>query len=262
MEIQDAIKNIPPFTRYYMGLVLANTVLVSLNIVSGYSMMMDFELFFTRLNLWRIFTWFTFYGKFSFNLIMILFLSYFWLSSLEKHFGKNIHDFYYMICFLALLNLLVGYILGNHYLLIHEFLFSWLYVFSKREPENVVNFWGFPIKLKHFPWVLLVLQVLMGASLVSGLAAFMVGHLYIFLKFILPDEPKYRHDVLKTPRFFKNMVDWIALNVFKIDNRPARQMNNIRIVHRDSSNDTRPSSTSSRSSYSAFRCQGVRLGGE
>ena len=99
----------------------------------------------------------------------------------------------------------------------------------------------------------------MGQSLLSGVFSFMVGHLYVFLKYILPEEPKYRHELLETPRFFKKIVDWIAFNVFSVDNRPPRQMNNIRNMNEGNQNQA---PRNSGSSHSAFRGSGTRLGGE
>jgi hypothetical protein len=255
MEIESFLRQIPPFTKYFMGLLIINTCIVSLGVVSAYSLLMDFNLFFTRFQIWRLFTCFTFYGGFSFNFLMMLFLSHFCISGTERYFNKNIHDFYYLILFVMVSNLSVGYLLDKYQLLINEFLYALMYIICKREPENIVNFWGFKIKMSMFPWVLLGLSVVTGQDIFKVLSGYAVGHLYEFLKFTLKDT--YGYKILDTPDWFKRVVNWIASKLFQINNKPQRMANNIRDVNRDPAQEFNNADR-----FNAFRGAGVRLGGE
>uniref|UniRef100_A0A7S3JMZ5 Derlin n=1 Tax=Euplotes harpa TaxID=151035 RepID=A0A7S3JMZ5_9SPIT len=155
------------------------------------------------------------------------------------------------------MNLGVGYLMGTHQLLMIEFLLTFLYVFSKREPNNIVNFWGFQIKLRNFIWVLMVLSLIMGQDIMKSVVGYLVGHLYVFLKFYLPETPEYRKNLLETPRWFVKLVNWINFKITGRDNRPRPQMNNVRNVNNEPAAPAEGSSN-----YSAFRGRGMRLGGD
>lgn len=142
--------------------------------------------------------------------------------------------------------------------MIQEFLFACLYIFSKREPENIVNFWGFAIKSSTFPWVLLGVSLLTGQDIFKILAGYAVGHLYEFLKYILPEQFGYR--ILDTPQWFRSLVNWIAAQISNVkgDNRPQQQANFIRGMHgQDAAEEFKNADN-----FRAFRGRGMRLGGE
>ena len=186
---------------------------------------------------------------------MMLFLSHFCVGGIERHFGPRIHDFYYCIIFVAFMNILIGYLMDNYTILIHEFLYALLYIVCKREPDNIVNFWGFKIKMSTFPWVLLGLSLITGQDIFKVLAGYAVGHTYEFLKFTLKDT--YGYKILDTPLWFVNFVNWVAQKLFQVYNRPQRQANNIRDINRDPAEDFKQAER-----FNAFRGAGVRLGGE
>lgn len=174
---------------------------------------------------------------------------------MEKYFGKNIHDFYYLVTFNVITNLVVGYLLDNYQLMINEFLFTFMYVYCKREPDNIVNFWGFAIKTSNFPWVLLGVSLITGQDIFKILAGYAVGHLYDFLKYTLPDA--FGYQLLETPNWFRRLVNWIAEKVSHINYRPQGQANNVRNVR---GNDAAEEFRNARQ-FQAFRGQGMRLGG-
>jgi hypothetical protein len=50
MDIMDAIKKIPPISRYYMGAVFLTSFCLTYKILSPYALLLDFELLFKRLH--------------------------------------------------------------------------------------------------------------------------------------------------------------------------------------------------------------------
>ena len=97
---------------------------------------------------------------------------------------------------------------------------------------------------------------MLGITLITGgditriLSAYAVGHLYIFITVILPEQGT-RKNYLETPNWFKKIVDWVAVNVANVNLRPARQnmANNVR----DPQNNN---------NFRAFRGAGMRIGGD
>mmetsp|Transcript_5456 Transcript_5456/g.6203 ORF Transcript_5456/g.6203 Transcript_5456/m.6203 type:complete len:242 (-) Transcript_5456:5-730(-) len=241
-----------------MGVIFVNTVIVSLHLVSPYALLMDFGLFFKSFHIWRVVTCYTFVGGFSFNFLMMLMLANFSVGSLEKLYAKNIHAFYYLISFTIVSHLLLGFLLDSYQVLTQEFLFTMLYIFCKREPENIVNFWGFAIKTGNFPWVLLGFSLLIGNDIFKILAGYAIGHLYMYLKYILPDH--YGYKLMETPLWFKKVVNWVAGKIAGYQAvRPQRQWNNVRDLNNQ---DPAEEFNNAQGGFAAFGGRGVRLGGE
>lgn len=122
-------------------------------------------------------------------------------------------------------------------------------------PDGIVNFWGFAIKTGYLPWVLLGITLITGQDMLKILAGYAVGHLYEFLKIILPEH--YGYNLLFTPNWFKRIVNWIAAQILSYTNPPQRQMNNVRNLGEDPANEF-----NNAPAFAAFRGRGVRLGGE
>ena len=64
-EIKDMIKQIPPFTRYFLGTTLAFSFGMTYKLLSPYYLILDLELVFKKLQIWRIIATFLFMGPFS-----------------------------------------------------------------------------------------------------------------------------------------------------------------------------------------------------
>ena len=133
-----------------------------------------------------------------------------------------------------------------------------MYILCKREPDNIVNFWGFAIKMKNFPWVLLGFSLLTGNDIFKILSGYAVGHLYEFLKYILPDQ--YGYKILDTPNWFRRVVNWVARQIISYQAAPPqRQWNNVRNMREA---DPAEEFRNAPGGFAAFRGRGQRLGGE
>lgn len=131
-----------------------------------------------------------------------------------------------------------------------------MYVYCKREPDGIVNLWGFAIKTSNLPWVLLGLGVITGQNILQNLAGYAVGHLYDFLKYILPDT--FGYNILETPNWFKSVVDFIHSMVTTVKDRaPQPQTNNVRNLNNDAGEEFNNAPR-----FRAFRGPGMRLGGD
>jgi hypothetical protein len=128
-------------------------------------------------------------------------------------------------------------------------------VFCKRQPDGQVNIWGFAIKTGNLPWVLLFMSLITGSDMIKILTGYAIGHLYEFLKTILPET--YGYDLLFTPNWFKRIFSWVAGQILSYTNPPQRQMNNVRNMNEDPGQQF-----NNAGAFAAFRGRGVRIGGE
>ncbi|CAI2378880.1 unnamed protein product [Moneuplotes crassus] len=245
-----------------MGLIIITGLLATFQIVSPYSLTMDFAEFLTKFQIWRLFTCFAFVGGVSMNLLMMLLLIHFGIGSLEKEFGNNIYDFYYLVCFTMISHLVSGLLLGIYPMMAEQFCYTFLYIYCKRQPDNTMSFFGFQIQSKNFPWVIMVVHILFGVDYLKFIAGYGSGHLYEFLTTTLPQEKGIK--ILDTPRWFKGAVSWVSENIFS-NNKPPQQfqsnnMRNLRDLRSD--NQNQQANNASSSGFAAFRGKGVRLGGE
>lgn len=67
-----------------------------------------------------------------------------------------------------------------------------------------MSIWGFPVTSCHLPWVLMAFHLFTGGDPFTDLIGVATGHLYIYLKTILPDSHGY--DLIKTPGFMHSIV--------------------------------------------------------
>lgn len=90
---------------------------------------------------------------------------------------------------------------GKFFILTYAFVFSLVYIFCKKNPEQRFKFlFIFVVRGAIFPWCYLGFLLLVGANWVDLVIGLVVGHLYIYLKEILPKSPQ-RIDLLRTPYF-------------------------------------------------------------
>ena len=90
---------------------------------------------------------------------------------------------------------------GSFIILNNAFVFSLVYIFCKKNPEQRFTFlYVFVVRGAIFPWCYFVFLLLAGAKWIDLVVGLVVGHLYIYLKEILPKSSKHI-DLLRTPYF-------------------------------------------------------------
>merc|ERR1712100_662416 len=83
-----------------------------------------------------------------------------------------------------------------------------VYVWSRREPEAPISFFGFKVKGFYVPWIFLAFDLLIGAPLSQGLIGITVGHAYYFLIDVFPIS--HGVDIIRTPRFCISAVEYMT----------------------------------------------------
>ena len=89
-----------------------------------------------------------------------------------------------------------------------------MYIYCRREREDRVEIFGLAIQTRYFPWVWVVVSKISGYQIIKIIAGYTIGHLYDYLKYIMPET--FGYNVLKTPQ----ILNWVV-EVMK--NRPPQQ---------------------------------------
>lgn len=166
--------------------------------------------------LWRLFTPFCFFGGFGFPFVMNLFFLVRYSSAFEQNpypltpgmYVGTTADYAFALLFCAAGLLVIGWYF-QFYFLGSALVFAVLYLWSKRNSETQVNFWGFNFKGAYLPFVLMFFSALMGASPVMDAAGVAAAHVFYFLVEVLPR--KYNQPpMIQTPEWLVRLVDYIS----------------------------------------------------
>lgn len=121
--------------------------------------------------------------------------------------GGTTADFIYMLFLGALVFFAIGYFMPIPFFG-ECMLFMIMYVWSRKEPNGVLNIFGFKFQALYLPWIYLAIRLLMGSSIVNPLIGIVVGHAYFFLADVLPIS--HNIDLIHTPSFLIHFVDRIT----------------------------------------------------
>lgn len=199
-------KSLPPITRFGLTSIFGVTCLSQMGVVSPGLIILDWTLVCHRLHLWRMFTNVFFFGDFNLGFIFHMYFFQSFSSRLENHetFLRPGEFLFFMLCqvfFLDVLSLLISWPTGLP-ALGHALVFAIIYYWSRCESYAPLNFYSFIIKGYQFPFVLLFVQLLMGGNIMLDVLGLASGHIYYFLKDVVPGE--YGYSLLKTPDFIVN----------------------------------------------------------
>jgi hypothetical protein len=202
-SVSDWFKEVPLVTKILVTGTVASATLVTFGVLSEFTFLFVFELIYKKFNYWRLFFPFIYCGKFSFPFAMHAYVLYENCRRYEQNpfntgGGGNSADFLWMI----LIGMAVLCVVAYYFQLIimsEPLLYMIMYVWSRRDPDLVLNMYGFKFKALYCPWVYVLIRVVMGGSPTDPLIGIAVGHLYYFLIEVLPHSHGY--DLIRTPDF-------------------------------------------------------------
>jgi len=206
--VDQWFKSMPLITKTYFVSALVTTALVSFGMLHPSYIYLDFQLVFKKFQLWRLLTSFMFFGKFSLNFVFVMFLLVRYTYMLEaEHFigNRGKADMTFMMLFCMILLMIIKWLVIDMPFPGLALVFSLLYYWSRTAPYRPINFWGFPFQAWQFPFVMVVVDILIGASPVFSLIGIAVGHTFYFLKDIVPKA--FNKTVIWTPNFMYNLFD-------------------------------------------------------
>eukprot|EP00929_Paragymnodinium_shiwhaense_P121070 TRINITY_DN93185_c0_g1_i1.p1 TRINITY_DN93185_c0_g1~~TRINITY_DN93185_c0_g1_i1.p1 ORF type:complete len:262 (-),score=65.98 TRINITY_DN93185_c0_g1_i1:122-907(-) len=201
-------KSLPTLTRVGLTAIFATTLLCQLEILNPMLISLNWPLVINKLQVWRLLTPVLFFGKFSFNFLFQLYFFTSFSSKLEQNEimaqpGDYLFFLLIQILLLCVLSLVLAWPTGFPFLGT-SLVFAIIYYWSRREPYASLNMWSFNIKGYQFPFALLFFQLLIGGNIWMDLLGLASGHIYYFLKEVVPAE--YGHTLIKTPQFLTNAM--------------------------------------------------------
>lgn len=196
-------KNLPILTRIGLTIIFCTTVLVQLEILNPALLFLNWPLVINKLQVWRLLTSVTFFGTFSMQFVFQVYFFSSFSSKLEVNeiFAQPGDYLFFLLCQILLLDvvsLALAWPTGFPQLG-PSLVFAILYYWSRREPYAHLNFFSFTIQGYQFPFALVFFQLLIGGNIWMDLLGLATGHIYYFLKEVVPAE--YGHTMIKTPNF-------------------------------------------------------------
>lgn len=172
----------------------------TLELVSPLKLYLNWSLVIQKLQLWRLFTTFFFFGPLSLDWLFHMFFLQRYLRMLEiNSFRGRTADLVYMLMFGAALLLAISP-LTSIVFLGPSLTFMMVYVWARRNSRQVMNFLGvLSFRAPYLPWVLLLFSFIIGSPPSMDLLGVLAGHVYYYMADIYPAMAGLR--LLKTPAF-------------------------------------------------------------
>jgi Derlin-2/3 len=221
-SISDFYKQMPPLTKFFLTGTFVSALAVQFGLIPAFfggggmgALAFEWDMLCTKFHVWRLVTPFLFAGTFGINFVIHLFVLYENCRRYEANpwntgAGGTSADFLYMVvlgCAMFILLAVFERSLGLGMQIMSEpILYYILYVWSRKEPDNVVNMWGFKFKALYLPWVYMGLRVLMSGSITHMLVGVAVGHIYYFLVDVVPNT--HGITLIKTPMWCVSVIEW------------------------------------------------------
>jgi Derlin-2/3 len=204
---EEWYKNLPKVTKAYFTVAVGATVLTTMGAVSPMHLYADFDLTFYQLQLWRLITPFLWLGGFGMKWVFSIVILVQSFNRLESEYYQGVRglgDFIYLCSFCAILLLAAAYSPLQIYFLGQILTFSVIYIWSRKDSQREVILYGFKFKAWVYPFMLMLISMILGNPLIYDVVGILIGHLYHFLIDIVPDQ--YNVRLLTTPQFIYNLA--------------------------------------------------------
>ena len=204
----------PKITKILTLSSISISLLTWFEIVSPLSLYLNYSLIFKKCQIWRIFTNFFYFGDFSLSLLFYIFLFFRNSKLLEKKIFKgSAPDYLYFILF-CMVFLLIFNPFARIIFLSESLSFAMTYYWGRKSKTTNVEFMGvFTFRAPYLPWFYLVISFLLESDFKNDFYGLIIGHLYFYLKEILPRLKSVNNiKILETPKFFNKLCDKLDIN--------------------------------------------------
>ncbi|GME72768.1 unnamed protein product [Ambrosiozyma monospora] len=183
---------IPPVTRTYVVGVVSVSIMEYTGYLTRADCFYSYDSVFVKGEYWRLLTTFLYFGRFSLDLVLTLYVLVQHSKPLELSF-INTRDYVWFIGLLASILLLYSTFYSNLFILGTYLKDCMLYIWSRRNPDVEVSIMGvLNFKSIYIPFVSLTLNKVLsitedGISISSAdFASMVIGHFYIFFNDMFP----------------------------------------------------------------------------
>lgn len=195
----------PPVTRCYIIASVSLMLLCSLDVLSPFSLYLNWQLIIYELQLWRLVTCFLFFGTFGLPFFWNIYVLVFYCSSLEDvAFHSKSADFLWMLISGSAMLLFLTYFCGNTYFISGAMIDMMTYVWGRRNSAARMQVIMFTVRATYLPWVLAGISLMMGGNIQDHLMGIAVGHVYYFFEDVYPLLPTAKGlRIFRTPKVLK-----------------------------------------------------------
>lgn len=194
---------LPRVTRLILVATVVITAVSTFGLISPYWLVLT-RSFLIDLQWWRPLTATLFLGNFSFPWLMSVGMLLTYLKYNEENdFKGKTADFVWMLLVL-MIGLTVLGVLFQLPIVSFAFMMALCWVFCKRNPALRLSLLGFEFNANVFPWVLMGFHVILGQGILEDVCGIVVGHLFVFLRDVLP--ATHGHRLLETPLWLKRRI--------------------------------------------------------
>ena len=204
----------PKITKILTLSSISISLLTWFEIVSPLSLYLNYSLIFKKCQIWRIFTNFFYFGDFSLSLLFHMLIFFRNSKLLEKKIFKgSAPDYLYFILF-CMVFLLIFNPFARIIFLSESLSFAMTYYWGRKSKTTNVEFMGvFTFRAPYLPWFYLVISFLLESDFKNDFYGLIIGHLYFYLKEILPRLKSVNNiKILETPKFFNKLCDKLDIN--------------------------------------------------
>lgn len=164
--------------------------LCSLDLVSPFSLYLNWSLILGKGEIWRLVSCFLFFGEFGLHFFWNLYMLMFYCASLESEaFKGRPADFVWFLMATGSIILALSYVFGTGIFFGGAMLNVMTYVWSRKNPHARMGVLFFAVDAPYLPWVLCGLSLLIGWGLADHLYGIAAGHIYYFFEEIYPLMP-------------------------------------------------------------------------
>ena len=220
MGFKEVYLNLPPFTRYYLTIIALFAYSMSQKRrkkrrknMFYHNFTLNYSLIFTKFQIWRLFTNLFIIGPFSPRFLFFCFFFYSNVRTMEKDYlqyrkyPEFIMMIIYLIIIINILNIFMIYYFNykNSFTLAYQFLFSIIYIDSKKEPYKNVMMYFFEVQNSYVPYAFILINLFSGKNIIENIIGIIAGNIYYFLKEIVPIQKGI--DILVTPKLIVDFSD-------------------------------------------------------
>eukprot|EP01118_Nematostelium_gracile_P016118 TRINITY_DN6603_c0_g1_i1.p1 TRINITY_DN6603_c0_g1~~TRINITY_DN6603_c0_g1_i1.p1 ORF type:complete len:263 (-),score=56.93 TRINITY_DN6603_c0_g1_i1:32-742(-) len=197
--IEQWWRELPIVTKWLFALSMGTTVGSAFGIVPGMALMINWDRIINHFEIWRLFTCLVFHGGLGLPfLIHMVFLIRYGAMVEKEIFLNSTADFLFFLGFNTILLWTVSFFM--RYFVAMALIMTIIYMWARKNPNvNMTFMFGIRFPAFYFPWVLVVMNFLMGGTPIGEIVGIVVSHIYFFFDEIYPNTggPK----LLKTPQF-------------------------------------------------------------
>ncbi|VBB28649.1 unnamed protein product [Acanthocheilonema viteae] len=213
-EFSDWYFGVPEITRYWFTGSVVLPLLGRFGLFSPYLMLLEWNLFFHKFQIWRPVTALFYYPltpSSGFHWLLMLYFMYNYSRGIETGlFDGRPADYLSMLIFNWILCTIICLAAGVYFLL-EPMVLSVLYIWCQMNRDQIVQFWfGTQFKAMYLPWILVGFNMILRGGGMNELIGILIGHAYYFLMFKYPQDFGGRA-FLRTPqilyRWFPNRTN-------------------------------------------------------